>query len=72
MKNVRIFKTKSNIEAMGIENMLRENSIPCKIINKMDSSYANTFGTIDIYVEKTNIMMAKHLLEHYFNKTLDD
>ena len=66
MKSVRIFKTKSNIEAMGIENMLLENSIPCKVINKMDSSYANTFGNIEIFVDEDYRLKSKKLITEYF------
>lgn len=66
MKKVRIFKTKSNVEAMGIESMLLENSIPCQVINKMDSSYGNIFGDIEISVDESNSLKAKKLLAEYF------
>ena len=66
MKSIRVFKTKSNVEAMGIENMLHENSIPCKVINKMDSSYANTFGNIEIFVDESFRLKTKKLISEYF------
>ena len=66
MKTVSIYKTKSNIEAMGIESMLTENSIPCQVINKMDSSYGNIFGDIEISVDETQSLKAKKLIKEYF------
>ena len=66
MKSVRVFKTKSNIEAMGIERMLEENAIPCQVINKMDSSYGNTFGDIEISVDESFSLKAKNLITAYF------
>jgi len=66
MKTERIFKTKSNIEAMGIERMLAENNIPCQVINKMDSSYGNTFGDIEISVDESQSLKAKKLVAEYF------
>lgn len=66
MRTIRVFKTKSNIEAMGIENMLHENSIPCQIINKMASSHGNAFGNIEIFVEEIYNLKAKRLISEYF------
>jgi hypothetical protein len=66
MKTVSVFKTKSNIEAMGIERMLLENAVPCQVINKMDSSYGNTFGDIVISVEEPHSLKAKKLISEYF------
>ena len=66
MKTVTVFKTKSNIEAMGIEHTLLENSIPCQVINKMDSSYGNTFGDIQISVDESHSLKAKKLISKYF------
>jgi len=66
MKSVTVFKTKSKIEAMGIERTLLENAIPCQVINKMDSSYGNTFGDIQISVDEALSLKAKKLISTYF------
>jgi hypothetical protein len=57
---------------MGIENLYNQNDIPCRIINKMDSAYAHSFGEIEIYVEKTYVIKAKYLLKNYLNQSIDD
>ncbi len=67
MSKQRIYSTKSNIEAMGIQRHLMEAGIHCDVIDKTDSAYASVFGNIEIYIDDINTTKAEKLIKEYFN-----
>ncbi len=50
----KIFSGKSQVKALGIKNVLTEEGIAFFEIDKTDSSYAQLFGNIEIYVNVLN------------------
>ena len=66
MSKQRIYSTKSNIEAMGVQQNLFSAGIECDVIDKRDSAYASAFGNIEIYVDKANVLDAEKVLKAYF------
>lgn len=68
MADTRVFRTKSNIEAEGIKNLLESNSIKPMVINKMDSAHGSLFGYIEIFVCKTDASEAENLINSYLSK----
>jgi len=66
MSKKRIHSTKSNIEAMGVQQHLLQAGIPFDVIDKTDSAYASAFGNIEIYVDKANVDHAEKVLKAYF------
>lgn len=57
-----LHKTTSNFEAEALKGNLEAHGIPAIILNKKDSSY-NTFGYVEVHVDKTKIEEAEALLK---------
>ena len=57
-----LLKTRNTAEASIVKGLLEENSIPCQILNKLDSSYLN-FGDIEVYVPNNLKELAMGLLD---------
>lgn len=56
----RIFETNQYWKAEMMEGMLKENNIPCVVLNKQDSSYL--FGVIELYVRPEDVVSALKLI----------
>jgi hypothetical protein len=56
----KIFSGKSQVKVLGIKNVLTEEGIAFFEIDKTDSSYAQLFGNIEIYV---NVLDEERALE---------
>lgn len=56
------FETKQEYLAEIAKSVLRDNNIEAVIINKKDSTY-NTFGDLEIYVNRDNLIKAKQILQ---------
>jgi hypothetical protein len=56
-----VFSTTIPYKAEIIKAVLEEENITCVIINKQDSSYLS-FGEIELYVKRNEVLQAKHIL----------
>lgn len=61
---VVLHKTTSQFEAEAIKGNLETNGIPAIVLNKKDSSY-NTFGYVEVHVDKSKLKEAEQLLKSY-------
>jgi len=66
MPKVRIFSTKSPVEAIGLQNHFNNNQLYHMVIDKRDSPHASVFGYIEFYVNENDKAQAHNLLEMYF------
>ena len=57
---VKLLSTEDPNKAEIIKQMLEENNINVVLLNKQDSSYL-MFGTIELYVKKDQLLLAKNL-----------
>lgn len=62
IKWIILHKTTSNFEAEALKGNLEAQGIPAIILNKKDSSY-NTFGYVEVHVDKSRIEEAEALLK---------
>lgn len=46
-----------------IKQLLIDHNIEAVLLNKQDSSY-QSFGEAEIYVHQSNVIKAKHLIDH--------
>lgn len=67
---VEIFSTQHAIEAEILKQKLESNSISVRLLNQQDSSYIN-FGAIYIYVDRDDVIKAKHILSKKSNEQSD-
>lgn len=56
-----VFSTSLPYQAEIVKSLLLENDIISVIINKQDSSYL-TFGEIELYVKRNDILSAKQII----------
>jgi len=64
---VIVYTTNQIFQAELLKRNLGDNDIEAVIINKMDSSYVNRIGDIEIYVKRNNILRAKKLAKEFDN-----
>ena len=58
---VSVAQLTDSIKSEILKSMLETEGIKCVIVNKQDSAYP-TIGHIQLFVEKDNVIQAKHLL----------
>ncbi len=63
MDRKKIFTSSSQIEIMGVKNLLSEHGIPYFELNKSDSSYVGIFDEIQLYVNEDKEVKAKALIQ---------
>lgn len=61
----KIFSGTSQIKALGIKNALNEEGITFFDIDKTDSSYAQLFGNIEIYVDASDEERAMDIVNSF-------
>lgn len=61
---VKVYTINQEYLAEILKQVLNDNAIECVLINKMDSSYQN-FGSIEVYVHHSKVIMAKKLIEEF-------
>ena len=59
---LKIYSSANSIEIEISKQMLKENNIIAVVLNKQDSNY-NMFGSIDLYVKKTDREDALRLMD---------
>lgn len=59
---VRAYDTQQEYMAELARAVLSDNDIESVVINKKDSSY-NSFGDVEVYVKRDNILKAKLILK---------
>ena len=59
---IKIYSTDAPYKAEIIKALFLENEIECIEINKQDSMYG-TFGEIEIYTQRDNVVKALYLLK---------
>lgn len=58
---VKIHSSSLGYEASIIAASLEENDIPTIVLDKSDSSYG--FGQTEVYVDRENVIRAKHIID---------
>jgi hypothetical protein len=58
------FSTSQLYQAEMLKDLLEDNKIPAIIINKQDSSYLS-FGDIEVYVKRDDILQAKLIVNRF-------
>jgi len=61
---VTVYSTDKPYQAEILKRILEDHDIEAVIINKLDSSY-QTFGDVELYVLRENILMAKKLVNEF-------
>lgn len=56
------YESKQEYLAEIARNVLSDNNIEAVVINKKDSTY-NSFGDIEVYVNRDNLIRAKQILQ---------
>lgn len=64
---VKIYSDTNTIRVHLFQAVLSEHEIHSEILNKKDSSYAGSFGDIEIYVQKDDSVEALKLLEIFLS-----
>ena len=64
---IKLLSTNNANQAEITKQMLEENNIKVVLLNKQDSSYL-MFGSIDLYVTKEQLKLAKNLLKNRGNE----
>lgn len=59
----KIFSTGKAYRAEILKGLLEENNIEAIILNKQDSAYL--FGELELYVDATDIVQAKHIIDQH-------
>lgn len=59
-----IFTTKAAYRAEIAKDVLEDAGITCVLINKQDTAYGGVFGSVEVYVQRENVLRAKHLMEN--------
>jgi Zn-dependent membrane protease YugP len=59
----RVYSTSELYKAEIIRNILDEEGIQCVIVDKKDTAYGGTFGEVEIYVQRENVIRSKHVIE---------
>jgi hypothetical protein len=62
MSRQKIYTSDSRIQIMDAKHILDEAEIKYLEINKMDSSYAGAFGSIELHVEEVDAKKAIEVL----------
>ena len=58
----RIFSTQLSHIAEITKDILKEEGITSVLVDKQDSAYAGVFGEIEVYVQREDVIRAKHIL----------
>jgi hypothetical protein len=61
---VIVYSTDKPFQVELLKLFLEDHDVETVIINKMDSSY-KTFGDIEVYVRRDNILLAKKLIKEF-------
>lgn len=64
MSEIKIYADTSQVRIMEVKNLLDREGIAYHEVNKMDSSYAGTFGEIQIYVSEKDAENVRQLIEN--------
>lgn len=64
MSEIKIYADTSQVRVMEVKNLLDREGIAYHEVNKMDSSYAGTFGEIQIYVSEKDAENVRQLIEN--------
>lgn len=59
----RVYTTEAVHKAGITRDILEEEGIRCVVVDKKDTAYAGVFGEIEIYVQRDNVIRAKHLID---------
>jgi hypothetical protein len=57
-----IFESGSEHICQTLKSMLEQNGIKTIVLNKKDSM-VQSIGTVELYVQKDDVILAKHLIE---------
>lgn len=63
MEEKRVLFTVSNLKIMSAKHLLAEAGIQAFTINKMDSAHAGVFGHIELYVDASEEVKARTILQ---------
>lgn len=59
---VKVFSTKASYLVELVRGILEKESIQTVVVNKQDSMYSPIFGEIELYVNREDVIKAKHLI----------
>jgi len=59
---VKVFSTKASYLVELVKGILEKESIQTVVVNKQDSMYSPIFGEIELYVNREDVLKAKHLI----------
>ncbi len=59
----KIYSSMQHHKVEIVKAVLADNSIPSHVINKLDSSYANLIGEIELYVPDENAVLAQFIIK---------
>lgn len=62
MSQIKIYSSTSQVEVMGIKNILESADINYQELSKQDSSYPWIYGEVQIYVSEADAEKAKQLV----------
>lgn len=65
MEDKRVFYTKSEVELMGVKNLLDSEGIDYFEIDKSDTSYAGLFGYYELKVNEKEAEKAENLIKDF-------
>ena len=58
----RIYSTQAPHKAEIAKDVLEQEGIKCVVVDKQDTAYGGVFGEIEIYVQREDVIQAKHIL----------
>lgn len=65
MEKKKVFFTKSNVEIMGVKNLLESEGIEYFELDNSDTSYAGLFGHYELLVREEDEQRAKKLIDEF-------
>jgi hypothetical protein len=63
MSDIRIYSGTSQVKVMEIKNLLENEGIAFREMNKLDSSYAGLLGEIQLFVSEADAEKAQMILD---------
>ena len=57
-----VFESSTDHICQTLKSMLEQNGIKTIVLNKKDSM-VHSIGTVELYVQKDDVILAKHLIE---------
>lgn len=59
----RIYLTNQPYKAEIVKSVLQDEGIRCVLIDKIDHAHGGAFGEVELYVQRGDIIPAKHLID---------